>query len=487
MSAVRVSLTVVALCMSSLRLVAQGPSADASLQEQLTALAAALRDTKAELQQTREDIKQLRTDLARVTKPAAAQQPAYSGGQLDERVSTLEERQEVVDQRLAEQYQSKVESASRYRVKLSGMVLFNAYGNSAAVENSDFPTLALPPGNLQTRGDFGATIRQTEFTLQLNGPRVAGARTSADATFDFAGGFPNTTEGSIMGLVRLKLARVRFDWGHTSIVAGQDSPFFSPLSPTSFASVAVPALAYSGNLWTWTPQVRVEHTWAVVDNSAIGVTGGILDPLSGEIPVSQFDRQPEAGERSRQPAVAARAWYSHTVSGRRFVFGAGSYESQQNYGFGRTVRAWAATADWTVPATSWLEWSGEFFRGRALGGLWGSIDTSVISNGVLTDAATQVRGLNTMGGWSQVKVRATPKLEFNGAFGQVNPFAGDIFRFRPTGTDVIARNQTVMLNAIHHPRSNLLLSLEYRRINTAHSTLERRTADHVNAAVGVLF
>ena len=35
--------------------------------------------------------------------------------------------------------------------------------------------------------------------------------------------------------------------------------YVSPLSPTSFASLAVPAFGYAGNLWGWIPQVRVEH------------------------------------------------------------------------------------------------------------------------------------------------------------------------------------------------------------------------------------
>ena len=88
---------------------------------------------------------------------------------------------------------------------------------------------------------------------------VAGARTSAEVQLDFAGGFPATGNGVDFGIVRLQTANLRFDWEHTSIVAGQDSLFISPLSPTSFASLATPAFAFAGNLWGWTPQLRVEH------------------------------------------------------------------------------------------------------------------------------------------------------------------------------------------------------------------------------------
>src|ERR1700736_5930046 len=69
---------------------------------------------------------------------------------------------------------------------------------------------------------------------------------------------------------------------NTSCVAGQDELFFSPLSPTSFASLAVPALNFSGNLWGWIPQVRVEHRFAISDTQTVGVQAGVLDNLTGE-------------------------------------------------------------------------------------------------------------------------------------------------------------------------------------------------------------
>ena len=77
---------------------------------------------------------------------------------------------------------------------------------------------------------------------------------------------------------------MRMDWKDTSVVVGQDSSFFSPLSPTSFASLAVPALNYAGNLWAWTPQVRIEHRFEISSDQNIMIQGGIMDNLTGEFP-----------------------------------------------------------------------------------------------------------------------------------------------------------------------------------------------------------
>ena len=43
------------------------------------------------------------------------------------------------------------------------------------------------------------------------------------------------------GIMGLRVARVQFDWRNASITGGLETPFFSPNSPTSYLSLAVPA------------------------------------------------------------------------------------------------------------------------------------------------------------------------------------------------------------------------------------------------------
>ena len=82
---------------------------------------------------------------------------------------------------------------------------------------------------------------------------------------------------------------------------------------------------------------------------------------------------------------------------------------------------------------------------------------------------TSVIPLNTVGGWAQLKYRANAKLEFNAAFGQDNPFASDLRAFyepQSYGDPTLTRNQGVFGNVIYRPRSDVLFSLEYRRLKT---------------------
>jgi len=416
---------------------------------------------------------------------------SQAGASDEQRLQKLEEEQQLSNARLGEQYQTKVESASKYRVRLSGAAILNLISNSGIVDNLDFPSLVPVERPIDPKGSFGASLRQSLLGLEVFGPEIKGAHVSADLQFDFAGGFPNTPDGVTLGLARLRTGVIRIAGRSTTLVAGQDAPFLSPLSPSSIASLAIPAFAYAGNLWTWTPQIRLEHRMNVSENSSFLLQGGLLDPLTGEPPTPQYLRTPDAGEASRQPAYSARTAWSHRLFHHEVTLGVGGYYSRQNWEFHRNVDAWASTTDWTVPLGDQWEFSGEFYRGRAVGGLGGGLGRSVVFSGPITDTGTQVRGLNSSGGWAQLKFRQTEKLEWNGAFGQDSSFARDLRLFSLSTQSYfdpsLARNRSAFLNFIYRPRSDLLFSVEYRRLRTISVTGNSEAAGHINVSMGVLF
>jgi hypothetical protein len=452
---------------------------------------------RAESEALREQLNAVKAQLVTVSgQPSGAvpAQTAFSGSlpqdSLEERIAKLEETQQIDDQRIAEQSQTKLESASKYRIRLSGIVLFNTYVNRGAVDNQDFPELATPQNAYLSSGSFGASLRQSQIGLEGFGPMIAGARTSAQVQFDFAGGFPDAPNGVSFGAMRLRTGTIRFDWEHTSVIVGQDSLFLAPLSPTSIATLAIPAFAYSGNLWSWTPQLRVEHHFTISDTSSLLLQGGILDGLSGETPPSQYDRYPTWGENSGQPAYATRLAWTQTVNGRNIVAGVGGYYDRQNWGLGRSIDAWTGTADLTVPLGSRFEFTGQFYRGRATGGLGGGIAQSVLWVGPFDDPATELYGLDSIGGWAQLKYKATSKLQFNGAFGQDNPFAAELREnggSQPYYPSPLSKNQTAMANFLYQPKSDIVLSLEYRTIKTYTLDSTANSANIINISVGYIF
>src|SRR5215470_771463 len=422
--------------------------------------------------------------------PSGGPEPTPSAQGTEHRPMTLAEQLQLLSAKVDEQYQTKVESASKYRVKLSGILLFNLFSNRGYMDNADSPHLVEERAPDQARGNFGGTLRQTMFGLDVTGPQWAGAKTSGNVQFDFSGGFPNTLNGVNFGIVRMRTATLRFDWKDTSVVGGQDALFFSPLTPTSLASLAEPALSYTGNLWNWVPQLRVEHRMRFSENSTITVQGGILDPVTGEPPLQQFYRAPQAGEASNAPGVGSRVAWTTQLFGQPMTIGVGGYYSRENWGFGRTIDGWAGTSDWSFPLGRWFGLTGEFYRGRAIGGLGGGIGRSVVFNGTLSVPTTLVQGLDDMGGWSQLKYRPTSKLEFNAAYGQDSSFASEV-RAASGSTSYFDPKQVAnrggFVNFIYHPRSALLFSLEYRRLRSATVADPFNSGNHVNLGMGILF
>jgi len=478
------------------------------LQSQVRELRAAVSEMRSEAAAYRAETAELRHELeaarAQALAPSAIagsetfavpaansgiEAQAVSGKNLEDRVASLEESSQLLSSKVDEQYQTKVEGASKYRIRLSGVVLMNLFGNRGTVDNQDVPTIATVPGPLDASGTFGATMRQSELGLEIFGPRVAGARTSGQLQLDFAGGFPNTLDGGNYGLIRLRIGSLRMDWQRTSIVAGQDGLFLSPLSPTSYASLAVPALGYAGNLWGWIPQIRVEHRFDFADQS-ITLQGGIIDNMVGEPPYAQVNRLPSSGEKTSQPAFGTRIAWSRSIHGQPLKLGMAGYYSRQNWGLERYTDGWAGMADWQIPLWYRLSLSGEFYRGRAMGGLGGADGRSALYSGNINTATTEIIGLDTVGGWSQVKFRATPKLEFNGAFGLDNPYAEDLRLFPVSQSyysPFLAQNRSGMLNFVYWPRSNLLVSTEYRRLRTFQVNRNAQTAGQINLTMGILF
>jgi len=487
------------------------------LQDQVRELRGMVDEMRAENAQSRAEMQKLRQDLqttrALLERPAgenksetavaASAQPenASTSGSVnasasptaapvEDRLQKLEEATSLIGSKIDEQYQTKVETASKYRARIHGIVLMNAFRNVGGSDNLDFPDYAEDLPQFTPKASLGATLRQSEIGFEIFGPTLAGARTSADVQLDFSGGFPNTGNAVNFGIVRLQTASLRFDWQNTSVVAGQDALFFSPNSPTSFASLAIPAFGYSGNLWGWVPQVRIEHRFDLSDKQKILIQGGILDNLVGEPPYTVFLRAPQAGESSAQPAYAARVSWTHTIHGQPLTLGTAAYYSRQNWGFEHYTDGWAGMADWEIPLVSRISFSGEFYRGRAIGGLGGGIGQTVIFSGSPIDPATQVRGLNTIGGWSQLKFKATTKLEFNGAFGLDNPYAADSLAFlggQSYYAEPLLKNRSALVNFVYRPRSDLLFSAEYLRLRTSQIYNDNNSAEQFNLIMGVLF
>jgi len=470
---------------------AENPSAVLAVQVQ--ELRQALETMQGQIADARRDADALRLRLQAMesqvaaltgtpTPPAAADPIA--------RIDALSQEQDLLNAKIADHEQTKVASGSKYRVRLSGLVLFNVLGTRGSVDSLDLPLLAVRQPAGQTGGAFSASVRQSWLGLEVFGPRVGGATTVGDLSFDFFGGFPITAQGVTEPLVRLRTARMSLQWEHAALIAGQDTPFFSPRSPTSLASTAYPALSSAGNLWVWTPEIHIERRLPVSDTSAFSVQAGVLDPLTGELPAQEYSRVATAGERTGTPGGAVRAGFQRNLRAERTIdLGVSGYFGRQAWVPHDTTDSWALAADWDLPLTRVLAISGEAYRGEALAGFGGGASAAVVFDRSL-DTLRRPFAVPSAGGWAQLKVTAAPRLEFNSAFGLDNPSRGRVLHAVPIAIvdpGTVSRNASAFVNAIYQARSNFLFSLEYRQLWTTGLDDFTRRARHVSFSTGIGF
>lgn len=395
-------------------------------------------------------------------------------------VETLQEQVEVHTAQIKEHAQTKVESDAKFRVKLHGMILANTYLNTKDSPLNDVPLFAAQPGTVTRKNNLGASLRQSRFGFMMEGatlsPSLGAARLSAEAEFDFWAG----ENAAVLGQLRIITASARLDWEHTSFTVGQRPPLISPRNPTSLAAVWFAPFHQAGNLWQWRPQIMVEQRVKTGASSELQLQGGVLMPFGETVQGTVIEGG--AGYESR-------AVWSHALGNdRRFEVGGGGYFHRRPFALGRTVDSYALTTDWQIPLGNRWELSGEAFFGRAinLGEASGfRNDRLYAMTGSLSNAATQIRGVFSTGGWAQLNYKARPDLDFNLAYGQDDPRNQDL-RFGLFSTGTRFKNQAATANFIWSLRQNFLVSLEYRRLWTDYSTTRQR-AGHYNLAFGYMF
>ncbi|HEX4005800.1 MAG TPA: hypothetical protein VHX60_06475 [Acidobacteriaceae bacterium] len=416
-------------------------------------------DSRNEMQAMRAELTDLRRELGEKNVSPADNAVAA----LRSSVVQLQESSDVLQAEVKQHDQTKVETASKFPLRVSGSVLFTSIVNSGTTDNIDLPVVALPPQPDAPRGSLSATARQTILGLDATGPHFGGARSSAALSVDFFGGTPYAYTATAAGLLRLRTAHATLAWPSRALTVAFDRPILSPREPTSWITLGEPALAWSGNLWIWAPQFEfsqdLSRRWtaelALIDPAAPGA----LEPTG--------QRTPDPAERSRQPGYEAHLGNVMASGERSFEWGAGAYYSRQAYSYDRHLDAWAATADWKFAPAPRLEISGAFYRGRGIGGLGGGAFKDYTSY----DNYTRLRGLDDEGGWGQVKWRFSPVVQANLAAGEDNAFAAglrgsDYSTEQQDAYQSLARNLTAYANLVYSPRTYLVFSGEYRQIRS---------------------
>ncbi len=417
---------------------------------------AQLEDSQRQLDEMRKQLSELQRQMAQsgsnvgTQAPSAPVSSSSSSQGEPEATSTaiqdIRDRQAMEESQIATQAQSKVESESKYPVKVTGLLLLNGFVNTGAVDMAATPTVALSGS-----GSAGATVRQTILGIDARGPHLFGARSYADLRVDFDGNPASNNSAAAYSvyynsnttLLRLRTAHAGLRWQYTEAYFSLDRPIFSPDMPTSLTAVAIPALAWSGNLWTWNPQVGITQDLGQVASRGIRLQAALIDvgdaPLSPTTPATGVSAAIplSSAEESRWPGVEARVELRGPIvnnSEDRNHFGvSGYFAPHYSRVLGHGFDSWAGTLDARLFLPARLEFTGNFYRGQALGELGGGAykDFAYKANSDLT--GYYFRPLDDVGGWTQLTEKLSERLELNAAFGIDNAFAYELRPFAISG------------------------------------------------------
>jgi hypothetical protein len=465
------------------KLVAKTQSQMEASQKQLLELRQQLADLQQQM--TAEKAPSSPTTQFESSSPYAASESATAHASLDE----IRERQTIDESQIATHDVTKVETQSKYPLKVTGLLLFNTFVNTRQVDNSASPAYAI-----SGPGSTGLSLRQTVLGFDARGPHLFNATSHADLRVDF---FANNMQSNYAasGLLRLRTAHAALDWNYTEAFIELDRSILEPNEPSSLVAVAQPELAWAGNLWNWNPQIGIFRAFPLSDSSRIKAQAALIDTSDPLQPETTSTSPLTQTERSRWPGTEVRFEFQHGEEGIGPEIGFGGYFSPHRTGYGDNFDAWAGTMDLRLPLTSHLEMTANAYRGQALAGLGAG---GYVNSYYLYAGSTEiVHALDDVGGWAQLKARASQQVELNTAFGIDNPFAKEVHDASsslnassgtsPYSYPGLARNRSSFSNVIYSPSAYLLFSLEYKRFWTNYATGSTDVSDSIGIGVGYRF
>jgi len=413
-------------------------------QEPNAAQAEEIRTLKADVASLRAELDALKRLVAERPAPPAAEPAAP---QIDPRV-------EMLQTQIAELAQSKVESTTKFPVRVFGTIHMHGFANSGEANWMDVPNLVQPrPGDGRT-GTFSATIRQTRLGFTADGPRIGRARTSANVALDFFNGIPGFQTGQVMNLPRLLVGFARIETDRLAFQAGQDHVILAPRDPSSLAAFAFPLMFRSGNLYLRAPQARVE----LALTPSIRLTQGVVAPIGGDVPGEdyRFVPPPLSGERSRHPAFQAHLGYASDPAPdarRRIAVGVSGHFGRERRSAGVT-ESWAGAIDFALRRDR-IGVAGEVFAGDNI------------------DAFGGASGLDARatGGWAELQLFPTDRLSAHAGAG-TDRLRGDV-RGLPR-----RRNRTAYGNIKYALTPEVDAGFEYMWLGTLPGTGDERRNHH---------
>jgi hypothetical protein len=413
-----------------------------------------------ENQRLAEEVASLRARLDASSPPAASPDTSPPPAQTAD--VALEERVEVQERRTDELSQTKVEASQKFPLRLTGMLLVNAYTNSRQSGAFDYPVTAQPTGPREA----GATVKQSIFGLDFRGPTSVGGGSVHGYVFVDLYSNPFVTAP------RIRTAAIEISWKTRSFMAGVEKPIFNPREPTSLAQVGISPFTGAGNLWQWLPQARFEQDLAFGRSSGLRAVAGVLQTRESA-PAAGFVL-PGPVEAAR-PAFEGRFEAFHRIDDDRRIEIAPGFHTSTTHVGGISLPSRVFSTDWFMNPWRFVEFTGAFYTGKNVAPLGNGYGQGFWGTG------RSLSSVESIGGWGQLTFHVLPRLDLHLFTGQQDDRNSRLAAGR------VGKNIQYGGNFYFRLAPNVLLGPEITQVRTLYIGQGLRINNHYDLALAYSF
>jgi len=280
------------------------------------------------------------------------------------------------------------------------------------------------------------TAKQSRFGMNIIKGDINGK-----VEIDFYG--VGTTENKGGVLLRKAYAEAKFN--HFTLRAGQDADIISPLVPST---VNYPVAWWAGNIGYRRPMLKVfgncnKVSWAVGLARNIGSDigeDGIDDGAAGILP-------------EIQGRLAAKLMDNYTIGL------SGHFAQLDGLGDIGKYESWSGNLDLNLVITPKITISGEAFVGSNIAGMLGGIAN-----------ASTIDGIDTQGGWVNLKIKPSKDLSLSVGFSMDNPCDCDL------EDGMRSKNTMIFANAYQNLLQGFLIGIEISNWTTEYKNMDTASA-----------
>ncbi len=385
---------------------------------------------------------------------------------LEKRIDHLEKELKELKRLLQQQNETAQETKARPQKEASGSVSrrfrFKSYGYikmDAAHDDSETNygnfVLYIPnEGSARNDSEFHMTARETRAGLYIEAPEFDGWSTRGRLEIDF---FGDGTEHENKAAPLLRHAVLEMRKGNFGVLAGQTWDIISPLNPTTLNySVAWAA----GNIAYRRPQLRATFQMPLNENNRLNYALGIFR-TAGLVNADLDSDDRNDGDDAGSPTVQARIVYAtKDLTSGESIFGLSGHYGEEDIDFAahsKKIESWSVNGDFKIPFFDQWCLSGEIFLGSNLDDYFGGILQGV--NMVARD------GIQSVGGWAQLKYRCNEQWQSNAGFGIDDPNNSDL------NDEMRSRNMVFYVNGLYNILPPVTIGVEYSHWQTQYKAM----------------